>query len=137
MDRYQTAAHALLRIIAGLAFTQHGAQKILGLLTDQAPVELFTIRWVAGMLEIIGGPLIALGLLTRPVAFLLAGEMAVAYFWRHLPRDFWPIANGGEPAVLFCFIFLFYAASGAGSWSLDALIARRRGAAGGPTEPLS
>lgn len=78
--------------------------------------------WFAGVLEVFGGALIVLGLFTRPVAFLLAGQMAVAYFQAHLPSSFWPILNGGEPAVLFCFIFLFLFAPGAAPWSLDAAL---------------
>ena len=76
---------------------------------------------LAGIIEVFGGAAIALGLLTSPVAFLTSGEMAVAYFQAHLPRGFWPVANGGELAVIFCFVFLYFAATGAGKWSLDAL----------------
>ena len=81
----------------------------------------------AGILELVGGMLLLVGLFTRPVAFILSGEMAVAYFQFHAPNGLWPIENHGEPAVLFCFIFLFVAAYGGGDWSLDALIRRRRG----------
>ena len=85
---------------------------------------MFSQFWFAGVLEVFGGALIVLGLFTRPVAFLLAGEMAVAYFQAHFPQSFWPILNGGESPVLFCFIFLYLFAVGAGPWSVDAL--RRR-----------
>ena len=121
--------HALLRIVTGLLFMQHGVQKLFGLLVDPsrpwngAP-PMFSQFWVAGVLETFGGALIVLGFLTRPVALLLAGEMAVAYFQAHFPQNFWPILNGGEAAVLFCFIYLHLFAVGAGPFSIDAL--RRR-----------
>lgn len=120
------ATHALLRVITGLLFMQHGLQKLFGLLVDPgrpwtgAP-PIFSQFWFAGVLECFGGALIAFGLLTRPVAFLLAGEMAVAYFQAHFPRSFWPVLNGGEAVVLFCFIYLHLFAVGAGPWSIDAL----------------
>lgn len=81
---------------------------------------------MAGMLEVAGGALLLIGLWSRPVAFLLSGEMAVAYFMAHAPKSFWPLLNGGEPAVLFCFVWLFYAAAGPGPLSVDALVARPR-----------
>jgi putative oxidoreductase len=122
--------HALLRIVTGLLFMQHGVQKLFGLLVDPsrgpwtgAP-PMFSQFWFAGVLEVFGGALIVLGFFTRPVALILAGEMAVAYFQAHFPRSFWPILNGGEAAVLFCFIYLHLFAVGAGPWSIDAL--RRR-----------
>lgn len=117
-------SHNLLRIMAGLLFMQHGAQKLFGWLDGRQVTDLASVTGAAGVLEFFGGALIALGLLTRPVAFILSGEMAVAYFWRHLPSGFWPILNRGELAALFCFIFLFIAAHGPGTWSLDALIRR-------------
>ena len=125
--------HALLRIVTGLLFMQHGVQKLFGLLVDPsrgpwtgAP-PMFSQFWFAGVLEVFGGALIVLGFFTRPVAFLLAGEMAVAYFQVHFPNSFWPILNGGEPVVLFCFIYLYLFAVGAGPFSIDAL--RRRSSA--------
>ena len=125
------ATHSLLRIVTGALFMQHGVQKLFGMLLppdrpwNGAP-DMFTQFWFAGVLEVFGGALIVLGLFTRPVAFLLAGEMAFAYFMAHAPQGFWPILNGGEPAVLFCFIFLFLFAAGAGPWSLDAALFGRR-----------
>lgn len=110
-----------LRIAAGLAFMQHGAQKLFGALGAQGVAEPMTQFWLAGVLEFWGGLLIVLGLLTQPVAFVLAGEMAWAYLQAHLPRGFFPIQNGGEPAFLFGFIFLFLAANGGGAFSLDGL----------------
>jgi putative oxidoreductase len=124
---------SLLRIVTGAMFMQHGVQKLFGLLLppdrpwNGAP-EMFSQMWFAGILETFGGLLIVLGLFTRPVAFLLSGEMAVAYFQAHAPRSFWPILNGGEPVVLFCFIYLYLFAAGAGPFSLDALLRGRRGA---------
>jgi putative oxidoreductase len=125
------ATHALLRVISGALFMQHGVQKLFGLLlsperTWTGPPEAFSQMWFAAVLEVFGGPLIVLGLFTRPVALLLAVEMAVAYFQAHAPRSLWPILNGGEPALLFCFIFLYLFATGAGPFSVDAAWRRRR-----------
>lgn len=125
------ATHALLRIVTGALFMQHGVQKLFGLLLppdrpwNGAP-PTFSQFWFAGVLETVGGALVVLGLFTRPVAFLLSGEMAVAYFQAHFPRNFWPILNGGENVVLFCFVFLYLFAAGAGPYSLDAVIRGRR-----------
>ncbi len=128
------ATQALLRVITGALFMQHGVQKLFGLLVDPArpwngPPPAFSLMWFAGVLEAFGGALIVLGLLTRPVAFLLSGEMAVAYFMAHAPRGFWPARNGGENVVLFCFVFLHLFAAGAGPFSVDALLRRRGGGA--------
>ena len=135
--------HSLLRIVAGALFMQHGVQKLFGLLlsperTWSGPPEAFSQMWFAGVLEVFGGALIVLGLFTRPVAFLLSGEMAVAYFQAHAPRGFWPLLNGGEGSVLFCFIFLYLFATGAGPFSIDAVL-RKRAAAhpGDGRRPLS
>ena len=114
---YSPYFYAFLRIVAGLLFAQHGAQKLFGLLGGtQQP--LFTQLWVAGVVEFLGGLAIAVGAFTSPVAFIASGQMAVAYFQSHLPRGFWPIQNGGELAVLFCFLFLYIASRGSGKWSL-------------------
>lgn len=118
------------RIVFGLMFMQHGAQKLFAVLGREEAVEAFSRLWFAGVLEFWGGLLVVVGLFTRPVAFVLAGLMAVAYFQAHLPRGFFPIQNSGELAVLFCFFFLFLAANGGGAFSLDGLFeARRRGKA--------
>lgn len=122
---WRDLTYNVLRVATGLMFMQHGAQKLFGWLDGRQVTELTSVSGVAGVLEFFGGALIALGLLTRPVAFILSGEMAVAYFWRHLPNGFWPILNRGEIAALFSFLFLFIAAHGPGTWSLDALIRRR------------
>ena len=117
---YSAYLYALLRIVAGLAFAQHGAQKLFGLLGGTA-VELTSQRGLAGVIEFVGGFLIAIGLFTSPVAFLASGEMAVAYFQAHAPRGFWPIQNGGELSLLYCFIFLYLAAVGSGKLSIDSI----------------
>lgn len=120
LGRYTPYLYAALRIVAGLAFAQHGAQKMFGLLGGQS-VELMSQRGIAGVIEFVGGILIALGLFTSPIAFLASGEMAWAYFQAHAPRGFWPIQNGGELAVLYCFIFLYFAAAGSGKLSIDSI----------------
>jgi len=117
---------SLLRIVAGFTFLCHGLQKFFGWFGGHR-MPPTTLLGVAGIIETVGGVLIILGLLTRPVAFILCGEMAVAFFRAHLPRGGLPIQNGGEPAVLYCFIFLFLVAAGPGSISVDAM---RRGGGG-------
>ena len=131
---------AVLRVVTGALFMQHGAQKLFGVLVNPArpwtgAPPTFSQTWFAGVLELFGGALIVLGLFTRPVAFLLAGEMAVAYFQVHYPRSFWPILNGGEGAVLFCFIYLYLVAAGPGPWSVDAVLESRRSRGGGDGPP--
>jgi putative oxidoreductase len=116
----------LMRIVFGLMFMQHGAQKLFAMFGRETPVELFTQMGLAGVLEFWGGLLIVLGLFTRPVAFLLSGEMAVAYFKSHFPNGWIPIMNRGELTVLYSFAFLYFAARGGGSLSLDGLWTRRR-----------
>ena len=122
---WEPFARSALRIVAGLTFSLHGLQKILGFFGGMgghgATAPLFSLLWTAGMLEIVGGLLLILGLCTRPVAFVLAGEMAFAYFRMHLPRGPWPIQNGGELAVLYCFVFLYLCTAGPGPLSLDRL----------------
>lgn len=124
---FESYALALLRIVSGFAFTLHGAQKMIGAFggLDGKTAAVFSLMWFAGVLEIVGGPLIMLGLFTRPVAFLLCGEMAVAYFMVHIRIGFWPIANGGEITVLHCFIFLYLVTAGPGALSLDGAIRKR------------
>lgn len=117
---------SIARIVAGLLFWQHGLEKLFGFAGARPEPTLWAIRGVGGILETVGGPLIALGLFTRPVAFILSGEMAVAYFRSWAPRGFFPIANGGEEATLFCYLYLWLWTTGAGPWSVDALISRRR-----------
>jgi putative oxidoreductase len=112
---------SLLRVATGLAFLEHGSGKLLNFpaglpYIDQMPKGLL---YFTGSVELIGGMLIVLGLFTRPVAFVLSGFMAVAYFMGHFPRSFFPAISGGEPALLYCFIFLYLATAGGGAWALD------------------
>ncbi len=127
---YQRLALALLRIVAAGLIMQHGVQKLFGLLGgvngQGGTVQLMSQFGLAGILETFVALLVLVGLFTRPAAFILSGEMAVAFFQAHFPRAFWPIENGGELPVLLCFVFLFFAAFGAGSFSLDALLARNK-----------
>jgi putative oxidoreductase len=118
---YAPYALAALRIVAGLLFMEHGTQKLFGFPSVPANglPAVFTLFWIGAVLEFVGGILIVVGLFTRPVAFLLAGEMAVAYWMVHAPNSFYPVLNGGDAAILFCFVFLYLAARGAGPFSID------------------
>jgi putative oxidoreductase len=114
---------SLLRIVTGLLFLEHGTQKLLGFplrAAGTAGPDLMSLLGIQAGLELVGGVLIVLGFFTRPVAFILSGDMAVAYFYSHYPRNFFPILNGGDAAILYCFIYLYLAAAGGGEWSLDA-----------------
>jgi len=115
---------SILRIVAAALFFEHGLQKLFDIparpLTASAP-EQFTLIWLSGVFELIGGALLALGLFSRPVAFLLSGEMAVGYWMVHAPKSFIPLLNGGDGAILYCFIFLYIFFAGPGPWSLDAM----------------
>lgn len=118
---------SILRIVAALLFIEHGGQKLFNFPPSAHPMShLPPLPLVAGILELFGGLFILLGLFTRPVAFILSGEMAVAYFMAHAPQGFWPINNRGELTVLYCFVFLYFAAAGGGPWSLDRLWQRNR-----------
>lgn len=113
---------SVLRIVTGFLFIQHGGQKLLGYpVPMRSGFDLFSLSSIAGSLELIGGALMIVGLFTRPTAFLLSGLMAFAYFIAHAPHGFWPIANKGELAVLYCFVFLYFSVAGGGTWSLDSL----------------
>jgi putative oxidoreductase len=130
-DRAITITFLLLRVVAGLLFMQAGGTKILdwfgGIPAAHGGHPKFMSQiWIGGVIELVGGLLIMVGLFTRVVAFMLSGQMAVAYFQFHQPQGFWPAQNHGEAAVLFCFIFLFFAAYGAGPWSVDGLWRRRK-----------
>ncbi len=113
---------SVLRIVAGLLFLEHGTQKMFSFPARAAATapDLTSLLGVQGCLEIAGGALIILGLFTRPVAFVLAGDMAVAYFMSHFPRNFFPVLNSGDAAILYSFVFLYLAAAGGGEWSVDA-----------------
>ena len=125
VDRYTSQApriFAIARFIFGALFATHGAQKMFGLFGGMPPGVPAFIKYGAGGIEFFGGILIAVGLLTRSVAFLASGLMAFAYFIGHAPGGFWPNVNGGELAVLFCFFFLFVSAHGPGAWAIDNVI---------------
>lgn len=119
---WQPRVLSILRIVTAFMFMQHGGQKLFGFPAPQRyEFDLFTLSGVAGVLEIVGGFLILIGLFTRPVAFILSGQMAVAYFIAHAPQAFWPLLNNGELAALFSFIFLYLFVAGGGVWSVDNL----------------
>lgn len=118
---------SLMRVVTGLMFIQHGAQKIFGFPAPaRGPFELMTQMGVGGVLELVGGALIVLGLFTRPVAFILSGMCAVAYFQFHAPNSLYPLANGGETVALYCWIFLYIFFAGPGAWALDNMSGRKR-----------
>jgi len=124
---WQPRVLSILRIVTAFLFMQHGGQKIFGFpAAARYEFDLFSLTGVAGVLELFGGALLLIGLFTRPVAFLLSGMMAFAYFMVHAPQNFWPLNNGGELAALFSFVFLYIWTAGGGSWSVDNLIKRNR-----------
>ncbi|HKG93064.1 MAG TPA: DoxX family protein [Gemmatimonadaceae bacterium] len=131
-SRLAHAALAALRIVAALILLQHAGQQLFGLLgghlNSGQPSPTLSRAWWAGVLSIVGAPLVALGLFTRPAAFALSGLMAIAYFWVHVERGFFPVVNRGEPAVLLCFVFFFLFAAGPGEYSLDARRGKERSA---------
>lgn len=120
---------SILRIVAAILFMMSGTMKIfaypMGVPPDGGTVPLLSQAGIGGILEVIGGALLVVGLFTRPVAFIVAGEMAVAYFQFHQPEGFWPIINGGTDAVLYCILWLYFSAAGGGKWSVDSLIANK------------
>lgn len=128
-DTWTPRALGLLRIVVGYLYVSHGTAKLLGFphvaMFDN--LQVFSMVGLAGVLELVGGALLLVGLFTRPVAFILSGEMAVAYFIGHAPKGNFlvPSLNGGELAVVYCFVFLFFAAAGAGAWSIDAMRGKR------------
>ena len=120
---------SILRIITGLSFATAGTTKLFGWPTPpmpMPPIELMSQIGIGAIMELVGGLLVAIGLFTRPVSFLLSGEMAVAYFQFHFPQGFFPTTNNGAGAMLYCFIFLYFVFSGAGVWSVDHVLARGR-----------
>jgi putative oxidoreductase len=120
-------ALSVLRIVTGLLFLEHGTGKLLGFPpSDHAAPTRFSLIGAQGVLELVGGFLILIGLFTRPAAFILAGDMAVAYFMAHAPKSFFPTINGGQLAILFCFVFLYLVFAGGGQWSADERLARSR-----------
>ena len=126
-ERWAPYAVAVLRVVTALLFLQHGMTKILSYpMSSASGPPQWSVLWAAGMLELVGSLFLLVGLFTRPVAFLLAGEMAIAYWMVHAPRGPFPMLNDGEGAILFCFVFLLFVATGAGRWSIDAIIGRNR-----------
>jgi putative oxidoreductase len=120
LSRYAPIVLAVLRIVAGLLFLEHGTQKLFGFPPgEHAGVAVGSLPWIAGLLELVLGALIALGLFTRPAAFIASGEMAVAYWMAHAPQNSFPVNNGGDAAILYCFVFLYLVFSGPGALSLD------------------
>lgn len=128
LDAWAPRALSLLRIVAALLFMEHGLMKLLHFPAPQpgAPDPLPTMLLAAAWIEVVGGGLLALGLFTRAAAFVCSGQMAVAYFTAHAPQGFWPALNGGEPAILYCFVFFYLIFAGGGAWGLDAMRGRRR-----------
>jgi len=123
---------SILRIVVAFLYVQVGSAKWFAfpgaIMPGGGTAAVGSLPWFAGVIEVVGGTLLFLGLFTRPVAFILSGEMAFAYFIGHAGHGFWPVLNLGAPAIFYCFTFLYFSAVGAGPWSLDALLARRRGA---------
>ena len=128
VSRYQPQLLGILRIVAGLLFLAHGLVKLVGFPPDAQPgqQELLSLMGIGGLIELVAGTLIAIGLFTRPAAFVAAGEMAVAYWMFHAPQSFYPVVNGGDAAILYCFVFLYFVAAGPGAFSLDGSGRRRR-----------
>lgn len=130
LERYTPYALAALRIVAALIFMEHGTQKLFGF---PAPPEgglavAGSIFWIGAWIELVGGALLLVGLLTRPVAFIVAGEMAVAYWMFHAPASFYPVLNGGDAAILYTFVFLMFVFTGPGAWSLDSILKKPKAA---------
>jgi len=124
MSKYAEAVYSVMRIVVAFLYACHGAQKLFGIFNG--PPTLTRLLLAAGIIEFGAGVLIFIGLFTRPAAFIASGEMAFAYFMMHAPRGILPIVNGGDPAVLNCFVFLFISAYGAGAFSVEAMMARRK-----------
>ena len=117
---------SILRVVVALLFFEHGLSRLFGFPSPLPTPALFTMYWFAGAIELAGGALVALGQFTRLAAFIMAGEMAVAYFFSHAPHGFFPILNRGDSAILYCFVFLYIAFAGPGPWSLDAAMRGKR-----------
>jgi putative oxidoreductase len=125
-SRYAPHVLSIVRIVVALLFFEHGLSKLFGFPQPSPSPALFSLSWFAAAIELVGGALLAVGLFSRTSAFVMSGEMAFAYFISHAPRDFFPINNRGDAAILYCFIFFYIAFAGGGPWSLDAILARGR-----------
>jgi putative oxidoreductase len=123
--RYSPYVLSIVRIVVALLFFEHGLSRLFGWPSALPTPPVLTLYWFAGMIELCGGLLLGLGLCTRTAALIMSGEMALAYFLSHAPRNFFPILNGGDSAILYCFIFLYFAFAGPGPWNLDAVWQRR------------
>lgn len=125
---------SVLRIVAAFLFMQYGSTKLFAfpaaIMPGGGTAQVTSLAGVAGLMELVGGTFLLVGLFTRPVAFLLSGQMAVGYFMGHAPQGLWPVLNGGVPAVIFCFVWLYISAAGPGPWSIDALRRRKAGEPG-------
>lgn len=129
LDRFSPQLLSALRFVSGLLFVAHGTTKLFGFPPTEMfaqPPEMFSLMWFAGVIELVGGALIAIGLFTRPAAFICSGMMAAAYWMAHATQSFYPVQNGGDAAILFCFVFLYIAAAGPGSLSVDAIISKKK-----------
>lgn len=124
LERYAPYALSILRIVAAIIFFEHGTGKMFGFPAGN-PVAMMSLPWFAATIEIIGGTLLFFGLFSRAAAFIMSGEMAFAYFMSHAPRGLYPLTNGGDAAILYCFVFLFIVFAGGGAWSLDALLRKK------------
>ncbi len=116
---------SVVRIVLGLLFMEHGLAKLFGFPSATIHPAMFQLLWFAGVIELLGGLLLALGLFTRTAAFIMSGEMAVAYFMQRAPRSFFPLLNGGDVDILYCFVFFYFFVAGGGCWSLDRLVSRK------------
>jgi putative oxidoreductase len=125
--RYSPYVLSIVRIVVALLFLEHGTSRLFGFPSPLPTPEFLSLYWFAGAIELVGGALLLPGLFTRSVAFIISGEMAAAYFMSHAPHGFFPIINRGDPAILYCFIFLYIAFAGAGPWSVDALMRSKQG----------
>ena len=119
VSKYWPEALSIVRIVVGLLFLEHGTAKLFGFPTPATAMPAMgALLWVQGVFELAGGALFAVGLFSRPVAFILAGDMAAAYFMVHAPKNFFPLLNGGDAAILYCFVFLLYFVTGPGRWAI-------------------
>lgn len=125
-SRWSPHILSVVRIVVALLFFEHGLSKLFAFPQPLPPQPLFSLGWFSGAIEFVGGGLLAIGLFSRAAAFIMSGEMAFAYFISHAPHSFFPIINRGESAILYCFIFLYFAFAGGGPWSLDAMLARKQ-----------